>query len=141
MTDGKFARQVRWLPAGSAGAVGVLAALGPAATLVAIQWQLAQISRLVERNIALTSTVLQLVRGEQWAEVRGQHDAVLAELRHARAVGAVTPQIWAHAQAQASESVLRKDMVMFFEHVQRHARDLAHAAGREGATGVAGAEL
>ncbi len=47
--------------------MGVLAELGPAATLVAIQWQLAQISRLVERNIALTSTVLRLVRGEQWA--------------------------------------------------------------------------
>ena len=124
LTEGKFVHQVRWLPAGSAGAVGLLASIGPALALMAIQWQLSELSRQLERSIGLTSTVLGLVRGEQWTEARGQHDAVLAAYKHAVAVGSVTDAIWTHAQAQASETTLRKDMHLFLENVQRHSRQL-----------------
>jgi hypothetical protein len=127
--DGKFVRQVRWLPAGSAGTVSILAAVGPAAALVAIQWQLAQISRLVEQNIALTHEVLTLIRTEQWADARAHHDSVLSALRHAQALGTVTRDIWDHVQAQSSETALRKNRQLFFEHVQAHARSLALQSG------------
>ena len=38
--DGEFVSQVRWLPAGGQGAVALMAALGPAAALVAVQFRL-----------------------------------------------------------------------------------------------------
>jgi hypothetical protein len=47
----QFAHSVRWAPAGAQGAVSQLATLGPAAILMAIQAQLAEISALVEENI------------------------------------------------------------------------------------------
>ena len=130
--EGKFVHQVRWLPAGSAGTVGVLAGIGPALALMAMQWQLSEISRQVREGNHLTSIVLDLVRGEQWAEVRGQHDAVLSEYQHAITVGAVTPAIWAHVQAQASEATLRKDMHLFHENVQRHLRQMQAATTATG---------
>jgi hypothetical protein len=131
VTQGKIARQVRWLPVGSAGAVGVLATIGPAAALVAIQWQLTEISRMVEQNIALTNQVLKAIRTEQWAKVQAHHDSVLDELRHAQAIGAVTPDIWNHVQAQSSETALRGDRRLFFEQVQGHMQSLSRQTGAQ----------
>jgi hypothetical protein len=121
---GKITTQVRWLPAASAGAASVLATLGPALALVAIQWQLGQISKMAAKNIALTNTVLKLVRTEQWAHVRGHHDAVVAELEIARSVGAVTDSIWQHIQSQATEAALRASLHLYLESVQSHRDDL-----------------
>lgn len=127
--NGTFTNQVRWLPAGSAGAVSVLAAIGPAAALVAIQFQLAKISRLVEKNIAVTNTVLELVRVSQWSEVHGHHDFIANAVREAEAAGAVTPSIWGHVQAQSSDTTLRTAQHLFLTNVRRHAAALASLRG------------
>ena len=126
---GTITNQVRWLPAGSAGAVSVLAAIGPAAALVAVQFQLAQMSRLVEKNLAVTNTVLELVRVAQWSEVHGHHDFIANAVSEAEAAGAVTPSIWKHVQAQSSDTTLRKNQYLFLANVLRHETALATLSG------------
>ncbi|GAA1243351.1 hypothetical protein [Oryzihumus leptocrescens] len=91
---GKFVAQVRWLPAAGATAASVIASLGPALTLMAIQFQLNQISELAQHNLALTSKVLEVVRQEQWSEATGYHNTLIKELAHAREVGVVTDSIY-----------------------------------------------
>ncbi len=124
MRDGKFAHQVRWAPAGGAKAVSALAAMGPAVTMLMTQYQLGQITKLVEKNIGLTNEVLVAVRGEQWAEVHACHDAVWAELENARAIGAVTDPVWQHVQAQAAETLLRKHRALYLDRVRSHLEQL-----------------
>lgn len=127
--SGKFTQQVRWLPAGSAGAVSVLASLGPAATLIAIQWQLGKIQRLVERNLELTGEVLQAVRSSDWAEARAHHDVVMRGLDEARHLGAVTPAVWANLESQASQAALAKHRHLYLERVQQHHEKLWRQSG------------
>jgi hypothetical protein len=127
--DGEFTHSVRWLPVESAGAVSLLAALGPAAALVAVQWQLAQISKLVKKNLALTNQLLHAIRTEQWANVRSHCEVIQEELEHAKAVGAVTEQIWAHAQAQGSAAKLHEHQQQFRDLVQGHLRNLSLLRG------------
>lgn len=127
--NGQFVQQVRWLPAGSAGAVSVLASLGPAATLIAIQWQLGKIQKLVEKNLELTGEVLQAVRSSDWAEARAHHDVVMQGLDEARHLGAVTPAVWDNLQNQAAQAALGKHRILYLERVRQHHDRLRSQAG------------
>jgi hypothetical protein len=71
---GRIASQVRWLPAGGATVLSSLAALGPAITMVFIQMQLSEITRLVKVVIDLQNDMLRYTRNDVWAEV---HSAVV----------------------------------------------------------------
>lgn len=116
----RFSNSVRWAPAGSQGATAVAASAGPAAALMAIQVQLAEIVALVKENIALTRSVLQAVEDERWASAKSHFDAISEEFGHANALGEVTPDIWAHAQAQSSETKLRELLELSLRAVRRH---------------------
>lgn len=129
MRDGKFAHSVRWAPAGTQGATSAAAAAGPAAAIMAIQMQLAEISALVEQNIALTRSVLQAVEDERWASAKSHFDAIADEFGHANALGEVTPSIWASAQAQASETKLRELLELSLRAARRHHEELTALDG------------
>ena len=124
MQDGKFAHSVRWAPAGAQGAVSVAASAGPAAAIMAIQVQLAEISALVVENIALTRSLLQAVEDERWASAKSHFDAIAEEFGHANALGEVTPGIWAQAQAQGSETKLRELLELSLQAARRHHEEL-----------------
>lgn len=122
--SGQFAAQVRWLPAGQGAQVaGVVASLGPAVAMIAIQVQLNEISGLVRENLALTETVLKSVRHEQWAELTGLEHAITNALAEANAVGHVTPLLWENISGY--EADLRKQRDLFRRHVESHAAELA----------------
>lgn len=93
-SQGKYVHQIRWLPAGGATAVSVVASWGPALAMMAIQYQLSQVADLAEHNLELTSKVLQVVRQEQWSAVTGYHNTLVREFGHAREIGAVTDSIY-----------------------------------------------
>ena len=120
--DGRIVSQVRWLPAGGQGAVAVLAALGPAAALVAVPFQLAQISSLVRENIELTGELLRTLRAEQWATLTGLQETTAKALDEARHVGAVTDHIWQNVSGR--EADLRAQRDLFRRHTASHLRDL-----------------
>lgn len=127
--NGKFAAQVRWLPATGAGAAGVLASMGPAVAMIAIQIQLSEISKLVRQNLALTETVLKTVRHEQWAELTGLEQAVGKALAEAESVGHVTKGVWENVAGY--EAALRKQRDLFRRHVESHSAELAKRKGHQ----------
>lgn len=119
----QFSHSVRWAPAGTQGATSFVASAGPAGALLAIQAQLAEVSALVEENIALTRSLLEAVEDERWATAKAHFDAIATEFGHADALGEVTPSIWAQTQAQASETKLRELLELSLRAVQRHHED------------------
>lgn len=128
LRDGsQITAQVRWLPATDVTTVGMAASLGPAFTMVAIQAQLKQVSDLAEQNLQLTETVLRSVRQEEWSELSGLDQAVSGAFDEARAVGQVTPLLWANIEGH--DAALRKQRDLFRGHLQTHARELTARDG------------
>lgn len=121
--NGEFVASVRWLPATGAQAASVVASLGSALAMIAIQIQLNELSSLMRENLALTETVLKTVRREQWAELTGLEGAVARALDEARTVGHVTPLLWDNISGY--EADLRKQRDLFRRNVQGHAMELA----------------
>ncbi len=125
----KFAAQVRWLPATAATTASVVAAMGPAISLMVIQAQLNQIARLAEHNLELTSTVLEVVRRDQWSSVTGHYKTLMREFGHARQIGEVTDAIY--QEVRGYEGKLTSQWDVFKSAVQQHVSALRTKRGHQ----------
>lgn len=128
-TEGRFVAQVRWLPAGGATAASVVASMGPALTLMAIQFQLNQIAELAKHNLELTSKVLQVVRQEQWSEATGYYNTLIKELGNAREIGVVTDSIY--KEIRGYQGPLSTQWDLFERAVQGHVTGLRARHGHK----------
>lgn len=90
---GKIVAQVRWLPATGASVAGVLAALGPAIAVAAIQFQMAAMDRKLNRIIGITSELLLSARVEKWAEVQAHFERLQQLESEAERLGRFTDEI------------------------------------------------
>jgi len=126
---GKFAAQVRWLPAGAATTASVVASMGTAITLMVIQVQLNQIAEAAEHNLELTSKVLQVLRQEQWSSATGYHKTLLRELSHARRIGEVTEAIFGEVQGYQGE--LSSQWDVFEKAIKQHVAELRSKVGHK----------
>ncbi|NUT04191.1 MAG: hypothetical protein HOV76_11985 [Hamadaea sp.] len=117
-----IAHSVRWAPAHAAKTAGLLAALGPAAALLALQVQLASISRRIDENIELTRDVLRALHEDQWATLLGLYETTTRAVREAQAVGAVNDHIFAAIATR--EADLRKQRHLFMSFVRGHIKAL-----------------
>ena len=115
---GKFAAQVRWAPAVGVQAASFLTALGPAVALLALQIQLASISRRVDENIALTRDVLRAFHEDQWFTLLGLHETTMRAVEEARAAGVVNGHIFAALATRDAD--LRKQRHLFTSLVRTH---------------------
>jgi hypothetical protein len=106
--------------------MAIAATIGPAAALVGIQCQLAQIASLVRKNIAATTEVLAAVRAQEWSELSGLHASVMQALLEAQHVQAVTPAVW--ASIAGKEDILRKNRDVFRRHADNHLTKLLRAS-------------
>lgn len=122
-SNGKIVSQVRWMPAGSAATAGVLASLGPAVALLTIQSQLNTVIELTRDNIELTTAVLDEVRQQKWAEVRGQQYALGQAVDEARHVGRVTNSIW--SEVEGRKAILNEHWDHYQERVRTHVAELS----------------
>lgn len=128
-SNGKIVSQVRWMPAGSAATAGVVASLGPAIALMAIQAQLNTVIELSRDNLELTTAVLDEVRQQKWAEVRGQHKALHQATDEATHVGSVTDSIW--REVEGRKPTLNEHWGHYESRVRSHIADLAkHSEAR-----------
>lgn len=120
--NGAIVGQARLLP--GAGAQGALVApmLGPAMVLLALQIQLASISRRVDENIELTRDVLRTIREDQWATLLGLHETSLQALNEAEATGLVNDHIFAPLASRQPD--LRKYRKLFMDFVRGHLKAL-----------------
>lgn len=116
--SGKFAHSVRWLPATGVQTATFVSALGPAATLLALQAQVAAISRKVDENISLTNDVLKAIHQDQWATLTGLQDTTAQALREAQAVGYVDSHIYSALASKDAD--LRKQRHLFTTMVKDH---------------------
>ncbi len=133
--SGKIVAQVRWLPAGAASTTAVLAAVGPALALLAVQWQLTAIAKKVDRAISLTQTVLDELRAESWHELQAAAAIVVGDVWMALLVGQVTDRAFANLQSQGVEVQLRKHRGRHLDDLQRR-RDEFRALSRDRARGA-----
>ncbi|MBO9577889.1 MAG: hypothetical protein J7480_03860 [Microbacteriaceae bacterium] len=118
-----FSDSVRWLPAGGATAAGVVASLGPAVAMIAIQIQLHEMQGLLRQNMALTEGLLKAVRNEQWSELVGLDAAVSKALDEVNDIGEVTPGVWQNVHGY--EKDLQKHRDLYRRQVETHAAELA----------------
>jgi len=125
--NGHIVGQARFIPAGGLQAAGVLAAVGPAIAMIAIQVQLNELQGLISQNLELTEGVLKTVRHEQWAELTGLQKAVGKAIGEAVEVGEVTPLIWQNVHGY--EKDLQKHRDLFRLNVKNHAAALAKRKG------------
>ncbi|WP_167050982.1 hypothetical protein [Salinibacterium sp. ZJ77] len=117
----------RFVPASGLHAAGVIAAIGPAIAMIAIQVQLNELHGLQTQNLELTEGVLKTVRHEQWAELTGLDRAVAKALDEASIVGEVTPLIWQNIHG--SEKDLQKHRDLYRLNVENHAEEIARRTG------------
>jgi hypothetical protein len=126
---GKFGTSVRWLPASAATATSVIASMGQALTLMAIQVQLNKIANVAQHNIELTSKVMELVRQKELSTVIGYHKTLIRELGHAREIGEVTSAVFEEIRGYQGELSNQWD---FYETaVQRHVTELESKLGHK----------
>lgn len=121
-SNGKIAASVRWAPATGVQSATILAALGPAAALLALQIQLASISRRIDENIELTRDVLHALHEDQWTTLLGLHETTLRAVREAQLAGAVNDHIFAAIATR--EADLRKQSHLFRSLVGGHIKAL-----------------
>ena len=119
---GKIVAQARYAPVTGVQSAKMLAALGPAAALLALQVQLASISRRIDENIELTRDILQALHEDQWATLLGLHETTMRAVREAQAVGAVNDHIFASIATRDAD--LRKQRHLFMSLVRRHIKAL-----------------
>jgi len=123
---GKFAAQVRWVPATGVQAATVAASAGPAFALMAISAQLSSLSKRVDQNLELTRDVLQTLLQDHWNALSGMYDTVVDAIDEAREVGAVTPRVF--GRVAHLESELRAEHKHFESRVQSHLKVLGGTA-------------
>jgi hypothetical protein len=117
-SGGKIVAQIRWAPAVGASAVGVLAAMGPAIALAAIQFQLASMNKKLDAIIDIGDEILQSIRVDFWTEVETSFARLRGLWNHAIFSGEVSShlmdeargQSWvlSHRRAQMLEDVTRR---------------------------------
>lgn len=117
----------RFVPISGLHAAGVIAAVGPAIAMIAIQVQLNELQGLLTQNLELTEGVLKTLRHEQWAELTGLEKAVTKALNEANTVGEVTPLIWQNIHG--SEKDLQKHRDLYRLNVTNHSEQLAKHTG------------
>jgi hypothetical protein len=121
-SSGHIVHSVQWITAGATGVAAGVAAVGPALAMMAIQMQLAKITRLAEENLRLSDAILEELRTEHWAEVEGYHSAMIDMIKEARGIGEVNSNIWQNVSG--NEGHLQKVRAHFRRKVERHLSEL-----------------
>ena len=127
--SGKIVAQARYAPVAGVQSAAMLSSLGPAAALLAIQMQLASISRRIDENIELTRDVLRALHEDQWSTLLGLHETTMRAVREAQAAGAVNDHVFAAIATRDAD--LRKQRHLFTSLARGHLRALeSDPAGR-----------
>jgi len=99
---GKFARQIRWVPATGAVATNVLAALGSAAVALALQSQLASVSKKLDKNLEETQGIAHTIYGDRWYDLMGLYKNAMRAFREAQELGVVNQHTFSLVAADLS---------------------------------------
>ena len=99
---GKIAHQIRWVPATGVAATSVLAALGPAAAALALQAQLASVSKKLDKNLKETQSIAHTIYGNRWYDLMGLYKNAVRAFREAQELGVVNQHTFSLVAADLS---------------------------------------
>ena len=100
--DGKITHQIRWVPANGAKATNFLAALGPAAAALALQAQLASVSKKLDKNLKETQSIAHTIYGDRWYDLMGLYKNAMRAFREAQELGVVNQHTFSLVAADFS---------------------------------------
>ena len=115
---GKIAHQIRWVPATGAVATNVLAALGPAAAALALQAQLASVSKKLDKNLKETQSIAHTIYGDRWYDLMGLYKNAMRAFREAQELGVVNQHTFSLVAADLSN--LEGKRGSFRDNLRRH---------------------
>lgn len=118
----KSLAQARFTPASGLTAVQTAAAIGPALAMVALQVQLNHVSTLVQKNIELTSQVIEASRRIERATLISLVDTVEQALEDARAAGSVPRSLWETVASKKAN--LDAERKKYRSHVEDHIKKI-----------------
>lgn len=116
--NGKIAHQIRWVPATGAVATSVLAALGPAAAALALQAQLASVSKKLDKNLKETQSIAHTIYGNRWYDLMGLYKNAMRAFREAQELGVVNQHTFSLVAADLSN--LEGKRGSFRDNLRRH---------------------
>ena len=122
---GKGIAQARFTPAAGLTAAQTAAAIGPALAMLALQAQLNQVSSLVQKNIELTSQVIEASRRTERATLMSLVDTVDQALEDARAAGSVPRSLWETVASKKAN--LDAERKKYRSHVEAHIEKVTNA--------------
>ncbi|GHH42281.1 hypothetical protein [Lentzea cavernae] len=120
--------QARLYPVTAVSKAPMLASVGPALAMVALEMMLNEVSSLVRATLAATNQVLTTIRKEQWAELTGLVAAVDRAVDQAREIESVPASLW--EDVAGSGPLLRKQLELYQGNVRDHVRRVGRADAR-----------
>ena len=116
--DGKITHQIRWVPANGAKATNFLAALGPAAAALALQAQLASVSKKLDKNLEETQSIAHTIYSDRWNDLMGLYKNAMRAFREAQELGVVNQHTFSLVAADFSN--LEGKRGSFRDNLRRH---------------------
>lgn len=125
---GRFARQVRWKPVGPQAAGGtVLASLGPAFMMVALQLQLGRLEKTAKKSYEISHEILGELRKSQQDELAGLAAAVGKALKSAMRSGHVTDTMWSRVGSYSNK--IEEHRNRYGDKVEAHSKKIRELRG------------
>ena len=123
--NGKLVAQARFIPV-AATAAGLVAAVGPALAMMALQTMISDVRGLIKTNIELTYQVLEEIRDKQRSEFEDVVEQLDGALKDARECGGVPDTLW--DQIVEFETVRQREKT-YRRRVSKHKKGLKAAQG------------
>ncbi len=123
--SGDTIAQARFTPMTGLTAAQTVAAIGPALAMFALQSQLNQVSTLVQKNIELTSQVIEASRRTERATLMSLVDTVEQALEDARDAGSVPRSLWETVAGKKAN--LDAERKKYRSHVEAHIEKINNA--------------
>lgn len=119
---------MRWAPAAGAQGAAVLAALGPATALLALQIQFSSFSRRLEEGNELTREVLEFLQQDHRDRIESLYETMRNAIEEAEAVGSITDHVFDPVRSIASR--ITEERKHFGRRVDQHVEKLRDAKKR-----------
>lgn len=120
--NGKLVGQARFIPV-AATAAGLVAAIGPALAMLALQTMISDVRGLIQTNIELTFQILKEIRQKEWAKLEAMVEQVDDALDYVHKCEGVPDTLW--SQIDSLDTLIREQEKLYRVKVSDHQQQLS----------------
>jgi hypothetical protein len=120
--NGKLVAQARFIPV-AATAAGLVAAVGPALAMLALQTMISDVRGLIQTNNKLTSQILKEIRQKEWAKLEAMVEQVDDALDYVHKCEGVPDTLW--SQIDSLDTLIREQEKLYRVKVSDHQQQLS----------------